>query len=87
MLRFGISFNKRGLSHQASHRADMKRIATLATLGHEKFTEIAKICDQNHAFYVRKFRNTNGSVEANISHQIVENVKPKDLQAEDTYSH
>ena len=28
----------------------------------------------------------NGSVEANISHQIVENVKPKDLQAEDTNS-
>ena len=38
-------------------------------------------------FYVRKFRNTNGSVEANISHQIAENVKPKDPQAENTYSH
>ena len=37
-------------------------------------------------FYVRKFKKTNRSVEANISYQIVENVRHKDLQAEDTYS-
>ena len=46
-----------------------------------------KFCDQNQAFYVRKFMNTNGSVDKNISHQIVENVKPKDIQAENTYRH
>ena len=33
---------------------------------------------------MRKFRNTNGSAKANISNQIVENVKPKYLQTEDT---
>ena len=60
----------------------MKKVATLQTQGRGNFSDIAVICDQNHAFYEGKFRNTNGSVEAHISHQIVENVNPKDLQAE-----
>ena len=60
----------------------MKKVATLATQGCGKFHRLRKFCDQNHAFYVQKFKNTNRSVEAIISHQIVENVKPKDLQAE-----
>ena len=53
----------------------------------ENFQRLRKFCEQNHTFYVRKFSNKKGSVEVNISYQIVENVKPKDFQAEDTYSH
>ena len=55
--------------------------------GLEHFFRLRKFCGQSHKFYVRKFRNTKASVQANISNQIGENVKPKNLQAEDTYSH
>ena len=71
---------KKHLTKSLIVNSDMKKVATSATQGRGKFSEIAEILTKITRFMC-------GNVGANISHQIVENVMTKDLQAEDTHSH